>query len=165
MTKVNRQCLSRAFSLVETVVAMGLVSFSILITIGLLSIGGDTAKRAKDEASAARLAENEFERLRSLSASSSFWSNTPLNYPTRYFDIALNDLGTNRTSALSNGAIYQLQITFVEAPSTGNPNPSPTPPPGTADVIFNTEVRYPASAANANQSVFKFTSLMNFPSP
>ena len=31
MTKVNRQCLSRAFSLVETVVAMGLVSFSILI--------------------------------------------------------------------------------------------------------------------------------------
>jgi uncharacterized protein (TIGR02598 family) len=162
MKKGNHE---RAFSLVETVVAIGLVSFSVLATIGLLSIGGDTAKRAKDEASAARLAENEFERLRSLSATSQFWSTTPLNYPTRYFDVGLNDLGASRPTAISNGAVYQFQITFVESPSAGNPNPNPTPPPGSTDVVLNAEVRYPASAAAANQSVYRFTTLMNFPSP
>lgn len=153
------------FSLVETVVAIGLVAFSVLATIGLLSIGSDTSRRAKDESSAARLAENEFEKLRSLSGASSFWSTTPLNYATRYFDAGLNDLGTSRPAAISNGAVYQFQIAFVESPSAGNPNPSPTPPPGSADVVLNAEVRYPAGAAASNQSVYRFTTLMNFPSP
>ncbi len=149
----------RAFSLVEVVVAIGVVSFAVLATVGLLSVAGDTSKRAKDEGSAARLADNEFERLRSLSASSAFWSTHPLSYATRYFDSNLTDLGTAVTSA----AVYQVQISFIEAPLAGSPTPSNTPPVGTADVVANAEVRYPAQAVAANQSVYRFTTLMNFP--
>jgi uncharacterized protein (TIGR02598 family) len=151
----------RAFSLVEVVVAIGVVSFAVLATIGLLSVASDTNKRAKDEGSAARLAANEFERLRSLSATSAFWTRATgrLTYAPRYFDSNLTDLGTTSTGA----AVYQLQISFIEGPSPANPNPNPTPPPGTADVVLNAEVRYPAQAAPANQSVYRFTTLMNFP--
>ncbi len=145
------------FSLVETVVAIGLVSFSVLATIGLLSIGSDTAKRAKDESTAARLAENEFERLRSLSSTSTFWPAPPVppasptspTYAPRYYDSDLSDLGTTKSAT----AIYELDITFAAAP------------PGTADFVANAAVRYPANAAATNQSVYRFTTLMNIPSP
>jgi type II secretory pathway pseudopilin PulG len=147
----------RAFSLVETVVALGLVSFSVLATIALLSVGGDTAKRARDESSAARLVENEFERLRSLSSTSSFWpappappaSPTPPTYASRYYDSNLSDLGTTKSA----NAVYELDITFTAGPT------------GTADFVANAELRYPANAPAANQSVYRFTTLMNIPSP
>lgn len=160
-----RKCISpfRAFSLVEVVLAIGLVSFSVLATVGLLSVASDTNKRSKDEGAAARLAANEFERLGSLSSTAPFWATRPLTYATRYYDSNLADLGTNRTTALTNGAVYQFQISFIEVPSPANPSASPTPPPGTADVILNAEVRYPAEAPTPNQSVFRFTTLMNNP--
>lgn len=136
------------FSLVETVVALGLVAFSVLATIGLLSIGGDTAKRAKDESMATRLVENEFDRLRSLSGSAGFWptstSTTP-TYTSKFYGSDLSEL-PNATNA-----IYQLNITFVAAPT------------GTADFVANAELRYPANAPAANQSVYRFTTLMNIP--
>jgi uncharacterized protein (TIGR02598 family) len=140
----------RAFSLVETVVAIGLVSFSILTTIGLLSIGSDTSKRAKDESTAARLVENEFERLRSLSESAGFWpshTSTVPTYTAKYYGSDLAELPG------STNAIYRLDITFVAAPI------------GTADFVANAELRYPANAPAANQSVYRFTTLMNIPSP
>ena len=136
------------FSLVETVVAIGLVSFSVLATIGLLSIGSDTAKRAKDESAAARLVENEFERLRSLSGSAGFWPTNTSTIPTytaKYYGSDFTEL-PNATNA-----IYQLNITFVAAPT------------GTADFVANAELRYPANAPAANQSVYRFTTLMNIP--
>ncbi|MEY2552127.1 MAG: hypothetical protein QOG12_2271, partial [Verrucomicrobiota bacterium] len=102
----KRRNLHHAFSLVEVVLAIGVVSFAVLAMVGLLSIASDTNKRAKDEGSAARLAANEFERLRSLSATSSFWTTRPLVYAPRYFDNNLTNLGTASTS----GAVYQLQI-------------------------------------------------------
>ena len=140
----------RAFSLVETVVAIGLVGFSILATIGVLSIGGDSARRAKDESTAARLVENEFERLRSLTASAGFWpantSTTP-TYAAKYYGSDFAEFPN------STNAIYQLNITFVAAPA------------GTADFVANAELRYPANAPAANQSVYRFTTLMNIPSP
>jgi len=152
-----------SFSLVEVVLAVGIVSISVLATIGLLAVANNTNKKARDEGLAARLAANEFDRLSALSASSSFWVTRPLAYNTRYYSSNLTDLGTDRSAALTNGAIYQLQISFIEAPSTANPSPSPTPPTGTADVVANAEVRFPVQAAAANQTVFRFTALMNFP--
>ena len=152
-----------AFSLVEVVLAIGIVSFSVLATIGLLVVGNDTNKRARDEGQAARLAANEFDRLSSLGSSSSFWTTRPLVYTTHYYSSSLTDLGTDRPTALTKGAVYELQISFVEGPSASNPNPNPTPPLGTADVVANAEVRYPAAATAANQSLFRFTTLMNFP--
>ncbi len=139
----------RAFSLVEVVLAMGIVSFSVLATVGLLSVANDTQKKARDEGLAARLAANEFERLRSLSSSAAPWTTTPPAYATRYFDSNLADLGTTKTAA----AVYEFSVQFSSAPS------------GTADQLLNAEVRYPAQALPANQNVFRFTSLTNIPIP
>jgi len=147
------------FSLVEVVLAIGVVSFAVLTTVGLLSVASDTNKRAKDEGAASRLAANEFEHLRSLSAASTFWTTRPLTYADRYFDSSLSDLGTASTT----NAVYQLKISFIEGPSVTNPKPTSTPPFGTADVVAIAEVRYPAQAPAANQSFYRFTTLMNFP--
>jgi uncharacterized protein (TIGR02598 family) len=143
MKVLSRPRFLRSFSLVETVVALGLVSFSVLATIGLLSVGGDTAKKAKDESSAARLVENEFERLRSLSSTS--FSNYYPTYTSKYYDSNLSELPN------STNAIYQLNITFGTGPT------------GTADLVANAELRYPANAPAANQSIYRFTALMNIP--
>ncbi|MEO5755021.1 MAG: hypothetical protein ABIR38_09970 [Chthoniobacterales bacterium] len=134
----------RAFSLVEVVVAIGIVSFAVLSTFGLLSVATDTNKRSRDEQSIAQLVQNEFQRIRSLS-SANFPATT---YVTRYYDAALNDLGT----AISGAAIYQLQIAIVTPPA-----------PATTDRTFNAEVHYPANAAAANQKIVRFTGLMNLP--
>ena len=144
MNPLNHPSRSDAgFSLVEVVLALGIVSFAVLSTFGLLSVATDTNKRARDEQSAAQLVENEFQRIRSLSS-----ANFPATYATRYYDASLNDLGTT----LNGAAIYQLEIAIV------------TPaPPAPADRIFNAKVHYPANAAAANQNVVRFTTLMNLP--
>ncbi len=144
MTAPKRIIPASAFSLVEVVVAIGIVSFAVLSTFGLLSVATDTNRRARDEQSAAQLAENEFQRIRSLS-SANFPATT---YVTRYYDTSLNDLGTTLTSA----AIYQLQIAIVTPAA-----------PAPADRILNAEVHYPANAAPGNQNIVRFTTLMNLP--
>ena len=138
----------RGFSLVEVVLAMGIVSFCVLAVFGLLSTGNDTNRRSRDEMIAAQLAENEFSRIRALSV-----ANFPINgYLSRYFDGNLRDLGTT----LSRDATYQFRINI-------EPSPAPVPPP--ASMLFNAEVRYPAQAPEANQEVVRFTTLMTVPRP
>jgi uncharacterized protein (TIGR02598 family) len=131
------------FSLVEVVLAIGIVSFAVLSTFGLLSVATDANKRACEEQSAAQLAENEFQRICSLSS-----ANFPATYTTRYYDASLNDLG----ATLSSAAIYQLQIAVVTPVA-----------PAPADRILNAEVHYPANAAASNQKVVRFTTLINLP--
>ncbi len=144
-----------AFSLVEVVVAIGIVSFAVLSTFGLLSVATDTSKRARDEQSCAQLAQNEFQRIRSLGS-----VNFPMTtYVTRYYDAALNDLGTT----LNGAAIYQLQISIAPYP-TPFPSPTPTPIPSAwAQLLFNAEVRYPANAPPANQKIVRFPTLVTSP--
>src|SRR3954469_4478479 len=96
---------TRAFSLVEVVLAIGVVSFAVLATFGLLSVANDTSKNARDEGLAARLAANEFARMRSLGT-----GNPPTTYITRYFDEQLVDRGTDKTTALHQGAKYEFSI-------------------------------------------------------
>lgn len=144
MTASKHIASASAFSLVEVVVAIGIVSFAVLSTFGLLSVATDTSRRARDEQSAAQLVQNEFQRIRSLS-SANFPTTT---YVTRYYDASLNDLGTT----LNGTAIYQLQIAIVASAA-----------PAPADRIFNAEVHYPANAVPANQNIVRFTTLMNLP--
>jgi len=129
------------FSLVEVVLAIGIVGFSILATIGLLSVGHDTNKRARDEGFAAQIAANEFERIRSLSAVAFPSAAGPL--PSRYFDSEMKETSSNA------GAAYELRVDFSTAPS------------GTADWVVNAEVRNPPQAANP--AINRFTTLVRAP--
>jgi uncharacterized protein (TIGR02598 family) len=135
---------SQGFSLVEVVLAIGIVSFSVLATVGLLSVGNDTNKRARDEGFAAQIAANEFQRIRSLGASV-FPATIPTTLPARYFDADMKEV-----AAAANG-IYELRIDLATAP------------PGTADAVVNAEVRYPAQSANPN--IVRFTTLVRKPDP
>ena len=133
----------QGFSLIEVVLAVGIVNFAVLSIFGLLVVAANTNKRAHEEHLAAQLVQNEFERIRSLSAAT-----FPETYATRYYDANLNDLGT----ALNSTAVYQLQITIL-TPAAPMP----------ADRILNAEVRYPANAVAANQNVVRIPTLMNLP--
>jgi len=133
----------QGFSLIEVVLAIGIVSFAVISIFGLLTIATDTNKRARDEHSAAQLVQNEFERIRSLSSAT-----FPMTYATRYYDASLTDLGTT----LNGAAVYQLQIAILTPAA-----------PAPADRILNAEVRYPANADAANQKVVRIPTLMNLP--
>jgi Tfp pilus assembly protein PilV len=133
----------QGFSLIEVVLAVGIVNFAVLSIFGFLVVAANTNKRAHEEQLAAQLVQNEFERIRSLSAAT-----FPGTYATRYYDASLNDLGT----ALNSTAVYQLQITILTPAA-------PVP----ADRILNAEVRYPANAVAANQNVVRIPTLMNLP--
>lgn len=141
MSSVGQRQAVAGFSLVEVVLAIGIVAFSILATFGLLSVGHDTNKKSREDVFAAQIASNEFARLRSQSSVT--FSTT---YPTRHYDSNGTDLGTTLTA----NAVYELRIAFVT-----------TPPSGTADLLLNAEVRYPAGGAT--QSIVRFTNLMNTP--
>ncbi len=131
------------FSLVEVVLAIGIVSVAVISIFGLLAVATDTNKRARGEHSATQLVQNEFERIRSLSSAT-----FPVTYVTRYYDASLNDLGT----ILNGAAVYQLQIAILTPAA-----------PAPADRVLNAEVRYPANAVLANQNVVRIPTLMNLP--
>jgi len=141
------------FSLIEVVTAIGIVSFAVLAVFGLLSVANDSTKNAHDEGLAARLAANEFARIRSLGS-----SNFPHTYTTRYFDTRLVDLGTDRATALQNGAQYEFHIG-----TDSSTNEFPVAPDGTGDWLLNAEVRYPVAAPAATQNVYRFTTVVNNP--
>ena len=134
----------RGFSLVEVVLAIGIVSFSVLATVGLLAVGNDTNKRARDEGFAAQIAANEFERIRSLGVAS-FPTPIPATLPARFFDSDLKEV------AAAAQAAYELQVSLVVAPA------------GTGDSVLNAEVRYPPQSANPN--VIHFTTVVVTPGP
>ncbi len=138
---------NRGFSLIEVVLALGVVSFSVLALLGLLVVGNETNKSARDETMAAQLAANEFARLRSLPAAT-----FPTVYQTRFFNNQLRDLGTSKSSAVGQGAAYEFRVNIVTPAA-----------PAPADRVFNAEVRFPAAAPDNNQTVYRFTTLMNLP--
>jgi uncharacterized protein (TIGR02598 family) len=108
---MTRQSISRikGFSLVEVVLAIGIVSFSVLATVGLLSVGNDTNKRARDEGFAAQIAANEFQRIRSLGAN--VFPTIPGSLPARYFDGDMKEVPT------AAGAAYEVR----NPPQAANP--------------------------------------------
>jgi uncharacterized protein (TIGR02598 family) len=61
----------RAFSLVEVVFALGLVSFCLLVLLALLPAGLTTAKNAREQTAAASLAEEISTGIRNASTNSS----------------------------------------------------------------------------------------------
>ncbi len=142
---------SGGFSLVEVVLAIGIVSFAVLSTFGLLSVANDTNRRARDDQASAQLVQNEFQRIRSLSS---------VNFPTasyqpQYYDSNLTDLG----STIGPTAFYRVEMTITPYPT---PTP-PSPPAVAAELIFNAEVHYPANAPTPNQTVARFTTSIYSP--
>ncbi len=151
---------THSFSLVEVVLAIGIVGFSVLVTVALLSVANETNKRAREEGFAAQIAANEFARIRSLGATA-FPSPiptpdptgappSPASLPARFFDSDIKEILPTSPIPTPQPA-YELRISYLAAPV------------GSADVLFNAEVRNPPQAANPN--VIRFTTLVATPGP
>lgn len=133
------------FTLVEVVLALGIVGFSVLTTVGLLSVASDTNRRSRDETFAAQLAANEFEHIRALTQPN--FPTPATGYPTHYFNSDLIEVPSGDPAAF-----YKFDV-HVQALANGTP----------ADLVFNADVLYPALAATPNK--ISFTTLMNIPKP
>lgn len=95
---MRRSC-QQGFSLVEVVLALGLVSFCLVALLGLFSVGIKTSKQAAEETNLAAMSSQIITELRATTSSTTIALNQ-----TYYFD----NLG-ERTNAA--GAYYACLVT------------------------------------------------------
>jgi uncharacterized protein (TIGR02598 family) len=122
---------AHGFSLVEIVLAMGVLSFSIIAMLGLLSLGVNSSKNSFDESMIAAMAREALASLRQQR----FGNNALFNNlaagsaETIYFDIngvrlQQNGADMDKPSAMASGAIYQCTVTAVSGTDRLGPAPA-----------------------------------------
>lgn len=163
---------SSAFSLVEIVIALGLVSFSLVAIFALVAQGSKTGKEARLESVAALLSGKVNSQLRASTAwdsatdiSTYTGGQTLANIAaapagtkvtiTNYYDIDLNDVAdatsTDRQFALIT-EVGPIDSDFFVATDSGANGALSRLPDAKNTVFLNIEVAYPAQAAEANRS-------------
>jgi uncharacterized protein (TIGR02598 family) len=88
---------SRAFSLIETVIALGIFAFCIVVILGMLPVGMRSARSVADESNAVNIASSIF----------GIWEVAPTNsqvFPTNVF--STNNLSSLRVGQAGNSIIY-----------------------------------------------------------
>lgn len=164
------------FSLVEIVIALGLVSFSMLAIFALVAQGQKTSRESRLESVAALLAGKVSSQLRASAA----WESGVTNYTggstlaqiasgsavfrTNYLDLNLSNVSAD--SAARQFAVVTEVAPFLPArlvPATTNTNVadglSRLPAAGNT-VLLNIEVSHPAQAPAANRSSRSFASII-----
>jgi len=104
MKTMQRFFQGNAFSLVEVVIAIGIVSFALLAMMGLASVSLQSERSSASDTDLAALSQQVFSRLRSLP----FASLSDTNY---FFDAD----GSPTTN--SAGAVYECAVTLAADPS------------------------------------------------
>ena len=170
---------ARAFTLVEIVLALGLVSFSMLAIFALVAQGQKTSRESRLDSVAALLAGKASSRLRASAA----WSSPIADYTggstladiaagspvtiTNYYDKDLNL--TNSTSPDRQFALA-TEVGPVSAAGLSSANPEVSSALATLGsakntVYLNITVSYPALAPDANRSKRYFSSIITRTSP
>jgi uncharacterized protein (TIGR02598 family) len=124
---------SRAFSLVEVAIALGIVSFVLLAISGLVGVGLDASKSAQVDTLQAAAART----LLSSAATNEFGSLSPL---TTYID------SDGMTSASTNGAVIKAVLSVVANP------PGLRPEVVNDFQLLKIEFMYPAAAPASSQT-------------
>lgn len=97
--------LSRAFTLIETTLAIGIVAFAFVAILGLMPVGLTTFRKAMDASTSSRIVQQVVTDLQQ-------GSNTLSQQPIRYFD----DQGDRQANA--NAQVIYYVNTIVQSPST-----------------------------------------------
>ncbi len=150
----------RAFSLVEMVLALGVISFALVGIMGLFPVAMKSAQESQQETRAAIIARQVFSDLTSVSGTTprpialgtntdliSNWTSIPLTTSgsvTINYDLAGQPIGTS----LSPNAIYRMDL--VVSPNTPSANISQV----------QATVSVPAAAPVANRSSYGFVTLL-----
>ena len=151
----------RGFSLVEVVIAVGVVSFAFVAILGLIPAGMSQFRQAMDTSASAQIAQRvigdaqqtDFDVLtqtadpRTAAPNFTFLAPTVANPRVRYFDEAANEVVPAATTGAPNAAEQALIVYHVItriAPTTALPQPdpaaslkSPTIATVTVQVAFN----------------------------
>lgn len=180
MTHRHRQPSPRrppgAFSLVEIVLALGLVSFSLLAIFGLVAQGHKTGRESRLESVAALLAGRATSLLRASSAwetnideftgtktLSDIAAGSSSQAVTNYYDINLEKLtdpaDPNRQFAMTT-AIGPLDPALLRASDPGITAAVSRLPAAGNTVFLTIEISYPAQAPEANRSKRSFSSII-----
>lgn len=155
-----------AFSLIEIILALGVIAFAIVGIMGLFPVAMKSAQESQRETRATLIAQQIFSDLRtgtgtnrfvitgsSVNSTSSISLANPPPPLVISFDSAGAVLGTNAPSSFTNGvpnAAFLAQVTV--STNTGVPNLSQV----------QTTVEAPAAAATTNRSRYTFVTLMNY---
>jgi uncharacterized protein (TIGR02598 family) len=116
----NRAQLKAGFSLVEVVIALGIVSFALLAVIGLLPIGMQTNRDSVEETQALTvLGAIAADRRVSPPAGNSLIYNIPPLSTATTSTIYVKEDGT--ASATPSDARYRVVVTSQVPPTYGNP--------------------------------------------
>lgn len=126
-----------AFSLVEVVLALGIVSFALVALLGLLSVGLKSSKQAGDDTEVAAITWQVVSKLRN--ATPTFTVGTPISYcydirgqevpatsSLSYYICSFNSRrlpNTEVTANTINAIVGKLEITWpASAPAGKRPN-------------------------------------------
>jgi uncharacterized protein (TIGR02598 family) len=105
----------RGFSLVEVVIALGIISFAVVALLGLLTVSANSSRFSDEDTVIASIARQVTAELRSTP-----FATLPTGGATWYFDHEARRLGA------ATGAIYRCQITLTADAdynsSSGAPN-------------------------------------------
>ncbi len=146
-----------AFSLIEIVLALGIISFALVGIMGLLPVAMKSAQESQRETRAAQIAQQIFSDLHAMSPTNTFVAiNT--NILTSQLSVNLANASSNVISYAQDGlplgqgtnteAIYLAAVTVV-------PN---VPVAGLSHVQATIET--PALANSSNRSKYSFVTLM-----
>ena len=169
-----------AFSLVEIVLALGLVSFSLLAIFALVAQGQKTSRESRLESVAALLAGKATSQLR---ASAIWTTNDTNNYigtstladiaagqtvtTPNYYDLNLSNVSSNspdRQFAMITEVSPFVPAQLVSS-DTNVSNALSRLPAAKNTVLLNITVSYPALAPDANRSKRYFSSIITRTSP
>lgn len=172
---------ARAFSLVEVVLAVGVVAFAFVAIMGLLPAGMTQFRQAIDTSVCAQIAQRvimeaqqtDFDILTdsanivSPTAGQTFQAPTKANGALRYFDEQGNEIPATGSTAPTN-TIYQVNTRIMLMPTLpGSDTPSSSMTTVTVQVAFNPSTRviplYAASGTDPNRNLFNTTGLNGMP--
>lgn len=161
MISLQRSRLSAtSFTLVEVVLALGVIGFAIVAIIGVLPVGLSTGRSAQDETRAAQIAQDIFASLASQTQTN--YNNATINQPPNFnYAVPLNRNYNYQPLGATNDG--QLSPTYTSEPykiflST---NSSPTGFDAGFACKITVRVAWPGSAPSQNQTIRDFVRVVS----
>lgn len=160
-----------AFSLVEIVIALGVVSFAIMGIVGLFPVAMRSAQESQNETRAAVIAQQIFSDLKSFSGTNTFLVRGPSATNSAYLITGINlaasnnyylayDIQGNGLSDVLNASLYTNSYTLSGAAYLASVQLSPdTPTNGICRIQATVET--PAAAPSSRRQKYVFVSLLN----
>ncbi len=151
---MNLRCLSqkRGFSLIEVVLALAIMSFCLIVLLGLLPLSLATIKNASEETTGINVVSTVVSDLKSTPATAQTSPTYQLSLPTATSSgnqsqtIYLDQSGGALPNATSAGARYKVTVTLS--------------PPSLQNTITGlAKLSWPAQAVNASPAVEVFFAL------